>query len=46
MNYKIFEKDKDLFFKYMPEKKNFKKNKNNIKFTDSPFSKLVQLNIK
>ncbi len=46
MNYKIFEKDKDLFFKYMPEKKNFKKNKNNIKFTDSPFSKLVQLNLK
>ena len=46
MNYRIYEKDKAVYFKYIPIKKNFKKNKNNINFADSPFSKLVQLNIK
>ena len=46
MNYKTYEKDKTIFFKYMPKRKNLKKNKNNINFSDNPFSKLVQLNIK
>ena len=46
MNYKTYEKGKDVFFRYIPIRKNFKKNKKNINFTDSPFSKLVQLNIK
>ncbi len=46
MNYKTYEKDKEVFFKYIPIRKGFKKNKNKIDFTDSPFKKLVQLNIK
>ena len=45
MSYKTYEKDKDIFFKYIPAKKT-KKNKNNINFSDSPFRKLVQFNIK
>ena len=46
MNYKTFEKDKVIFFKYVPLKKKFKKNKDDIKYSDSPFRKLVQLNLK
>ncbi len=46
MNYKIFEKNNEVFFKYIPIKKSYKKNKNNIDFGDNPFRKLVQLNIK
>ena len=38
--------DNEVFFKYIPMKKSFKKNKNKVNFDDSPFSKLVQLNIK
>ena len=44
MNYKIFEKEKEIFFKYVPMKKNKSKDKSN--FIDSPFKKLEQLNIK
>ena len=43
---KTFEKDKVIFFKYVPLKKKFKKNKDDIKYSDSPFRKLVQLNLK
>ena len=46
MNYKIFEKNNEVFFKYSPIKKSYKKNKNNVDFGDNPFRKLVQLNIK
>ena len=46
MNYKIYEKNDDVYFKYIPMKKDFKKNKKNINLTDSPFSKLIQLNLK
>ncbi len=46
MNYKTYEKDNEVFFKYTPMKKSFKKNKNKASFDDSPFSKLVELNIK
>ncbi len=46
MNYKTFEKDKVIFFKYVPLKKKFKKSKDDIKYSDSPFNKLVQLNLK
>ena len=46
MNYKTYEKDKETYFKYMPVKKNIKKNRNNINLADSPFGKLIQLNIK
>ena len=44
MNYKIFEKEKEIFFKYTPIKRNKSKGKTN--FIDSPFKKLEQLNIK
>ncbi len=46
MNYKTYEKEDNIFFKYTPTKKIFDKFKKNIDKTDSPFSKLVQLNIK
>ncbi len=46
MNYKTYEKENNIFFKYTPTKKIFDKLKKNINKTDSPFSKLVQLNIK
>ena len=43
MNYKIVEKNNDLFFKYIPKKNNKKKfNKKNIK--ESPFGVLKNLN--
>ena len=45
MNYKTFVKEKDIYFKYIPFKKKTDKQKKFSK-TDSPFSKLVQLNIK
>ena len=46
MNYKIYDRDEDTFFKYIPIKKNIKKNNKNISITDSPFEKLTQLNLK
>ena len=46
MDYKTYEKNKDLFFKYSPSKKSYKTNKKNVNITDSPFSKLIELNIK
>jgi len=46
MDYKIYEKDKDIYFKYIPIRKYNEKSKKNINLVDSPFSKLVQLNIK
>ena len=46
MNYNTFEKDKETYFKYIPTKKSFKKNNKNINISDSPFNKLIQLNIK
>ncbi len=45
MNYKTFVKDKDIYFKYIPLKKKADRQKNLGK-VDSPFSKLIQLNIK
>ena len=46
MNYKIFEKDNHLFFKYAPNKRFLKNNKKQINVNDNPFSKLAELNIK
>ncbi len=46
MNYKTYEKDKDLFFRYVPIKRNFRKSNKINNLSDSPFSKLVELNIK
>ena len=46
MNYKTYKKNDEIYFKYSPIKNNFKKNKKSINISDSPFSKLTQLNIK
>ena len=43
MNYKIVEKNNDLFFKYIP-KKNNKKNFNKKNIKESPFGVLKNLN--
>ncbi len=46
MNYKTYEKEKDIYFKYIPNRKNLKKK--DIKRTriNNPFGVLSQLNIK
>ena len=45
MNYKTYEKDNSLHFKYIPLKKiNKRNNDKNIK--DNPFNVLSQLNLK
>ena len=46
MNYRVFDRNNEVYFKYFPLKKNKKKLKTKSKFEDSPFSKLVQLNLK
>ena len=43
MNYKILEKENDIFFKYFPRKK-FKKSNNNVT-KESPFGVLKNLNL-
>ena len=45
MNYKTFEKEKDLYFKYLPSKKVFKKNNEKKEIKDNPFQVLKQLNL-
>ena len=45
MNYKTYEKDNDLHFKYIPSRKVIKKNKNKD-INDNPFNVLSQLNLK
>ena len=45
MNYKTFEKQKDLYFKYLPSKKVFKKKNVNKEIKDNPFQVLKQLNL-
>ena len=45
MNYKIIEKNDDIFFKYMPKKK-FKKSFNNKSDKENPFEILKNLNLR
>ena len=45
MNYQTFEKEKDLYFKYLPSKKVFKKKNVNREIKDNPFKVLKQLNL-
>ena len=45
MQYKYFEKDKEVYFKYSPKKIKKKSELSNIK-TDSPFKVLNELNLK
>ena len=44
MNYKIYKKDKEIFFKYKPKKRVIKKRDNANKF-DNPFTVLNKLNL-
>ena len=44
MNYRIIEKDKEIFFKYVPKKKIKNENRKNIK--ENPFGVLKNLNLK
>jgi hypothetical protein len=45
MNYKTYEKDNNLHFKYIPLRRTIKKN-NNKNINDNPFNVLSQLNLK
>ena len=44
MNYKIYEKDKETYFKYSPSKNKFKKFVKNDKLNNSPFKILKKIN--
>ena len=46
MNYKTYEKDKEIYFKYIPTKKNFRKKEIKKRITDNPFTILSELNLK
>ena len=46
MDYKIYEKEKDLFIKYLPLKKNIKKKVDKKDYSNNPFNILSQLNLK
>ena len=46
MNYKTYEKDKSTYFKYMPNKKHFRKKAIERDTSNSPFAVLNQLNLK
>ena len=46
MNYKTFEKEKEIYFKYSPSRKNLRQDKKNVNFSDNPFGKLASLNLK
>ncbi len=46
MEYKTYKKDKDVYFKYVSNKKNFRKKTKQIDKIDDPFGILSQLNLK
>ena len=46
MNYKIFEKNKEIYFKYFPNKNKLRKLKNNNQFNDNPFNVLKNINFR
>ena len=46
MEYKTYKKDKDVYFKYVSKKKNFRKKTKQIDKIDNPFGILSQLNLK
>ncbi len=46
MNYKTFEKEKDLYFKYLPNRKKLNRENKKKDLTDNPFGVLSQLNLK
>ena len=46
MDYKVYEKDKEFFIKYLPIKKKIKKKHDKKDYSNNPFSVLNQLNLK
>ena len=46
MNYKTYNKDKDVYFKYILNRKNIKKKEKVINKNDNPFNILGELNLK
>ena len=46
MGYKTYKKDKDVYLKYISNKKNFEKKEKKIDKIDNPFGVLSQLNLK
>ena len=46
MDYKIYEKDKEFYIKYLPTKKNIVKKYDKKDYSNNPFSVLNQLRIK
>ena len=46
MNYKTYEKENNLYFKYLPNKKTNRNKKNKKDFKNNPFGVLSQLNFK
>ena len=46
MNYKTYEKNNDIYFKYIQNKKNIRKKVKVLKTKDNPFKILSQLNLK
>ena len=46
MDYKIYEKEKEFFIKYLPSKKKIFKGKDKKDYSNNPFSILNQLNLK
>ena len=46
MNYRIYEKEKEFFIKYLPEKKKIIKKYDKKDYSNNPFSVLNQLNLK
>tara|TARA_Y100001936_G_C15769416_1_gene505412 strand:+ start:97 stop:237 length:141 start_codon:yes stop_codon:yes gene_type:complete len=46
MNYKIYDKDKELFIKYIPTKKREAKKQDKKDYSNNPFNVLNQLYLK
>ena len=46
MNYKIYEKEKEFFIKYLPAKRKISKRQDKKDYSNNPFSVLNQLNLK
>ena len=46
MNYKIYEKENEVFIKYYPLKKDISKKHDKKDYSNNPFSVLNQLNLK
>ena len=46
MDYKIYEKEKEFFIKYVPTKKKIFKKYDKKDYSNNPFSVLNQLNLK